>query len=108
MFSPVFFVIFQLVVIIFEKKSKFDLHFRNLKINLTFSQIWTHFILFFNHLVKKAVRYRLHAGETVEHPQAYFLYYIISCAFSVTALCIFRVGTVIVKLQVTMPALQLV
>ena len=54
------------------------------------------------------VRYCLHAGEPVEHPQANFLYYIISYAVSVTARCIYRVRTVIVKLQVTMPELQLV
>ena len=47
-------------------------------------------------------RYRLHAGEPVEHPQAKFLHYKISYAVSVTALCIYRVGTVIVKSQVTM------
>ena len=54
------------------------------------------------------VRYRLHAGEPIEHPQANFLHYIIPYAVSVTALCIYRVGTVIVKLQVTIPELQLV
>ena len=52
------------------------------------------------------VRYRLHAGEPVEHPQANSLHYIISYADSVTDLCIYRVGTVIIKLQVTMPELQ--
>ena len=54
------------------------------------------------------VRYRLHAGEPVEDPQANFFHYIISYAVSVTALCIYRIGTVIVKLQVTMPDLLLV
>ena len=56
---------------------------------------------------RATVRYRLYAGEPVEHPQANLLRYIISYALSVTALCIYRVGTVIVKLQVTMPELQL-
>ena len=54
------------------------------------------------------VRYCFHAGEPVKHPQANFLHYIISYTVSVTALYIYRVGTVIVKLQVTMPELQLV
>ena len=54
------------------------------------------------------VRYRLHAGEPVEHPQANFIHYIISYAVSVTAVCIYTVETAIVKLQVTMPELQLV
>ena len=31
---------------------------------------------------RPTVRYRLHAGENVEHPQAYFLHYIITCAVS--------------------------
>ena len=57
---------------------------------------------------RATVRYRLHVGEPVEHPQPNFLHYIISYAVNVTALCIYRVGIVIVKLQVTMPELQLV
>ena len=56
---------------------------------------------------RATVRYRLHAREPVEHPQDNFLHYIISYAVSVTALCIYRIGIVIVKLQVTMPELQL-
>ena len=56
---------------------------------------------------RATVRYRLHAGKPVEHPEANFLHYIISYAVRVTALCIYRVGTVIIKLQVTMPELQL-
>ena len=43
-----------------------------------------------------------------DNPQANFLHYIISYAVSVTVLCIYRVGTAIVNLQVTMPELQLV
>ena len=57
---------------------------------------------------RATVRYRRHAGEPVKHPQANFIHYIISYAVSVTALCIYRVGTVIVKLQVAMPELNLV
>ena len=56
---------------------------------------------------RATVRYRLDIGEPVEHPQANFLHYIISYAVSVTALYIYRVGAVIVKLQITMPELQL-
>ena len=36
---------------------------------------------------RATVRYRLHAREPVEHPEANFLHYIISYAVSVTALC---------------------
>ena len=36
---------------------------------------------------RATVRYRLHAGEPVEHPQANFLDYIISYAVSVTTFC---------------------
>ena len=54
---------------------------------------------------RATVRYCLHAGEPVEHAQANFLHFIISYTVSVTALCIYRVGTVTVKLQVTMPEL---
>ena len=43
-------------------------------------------------LGRATVRYRLYAGEAVEHPQANFLHYIISYAVSVTAFCEIHVG----------------
>ena len=56
---------------------------------------------------RTTVRYRLHVGEPVDAPYANILHYIISYAVSVNALCIYWAGTIIVKLQVTMPELQL-
>ena len=134
MFSSVFFVILQMVIIISEKKIKIWPPFAKIKNKFDFFSNLDPFYFYVNHLVKKlrffpikyqnfrmafflfvleqlcdewdrmlrrslgraTVRYRLHAGEPVEHRQANFLYY----AVSVAALCIYRVGTVIVKLQV--------
>ena len=57
---------------------------------------------------RATVRYHIHAGEPVDHSQANFLHYITSYAVSVTDLCIYRIETVIVELQVTMTELKLV
>ena len=73
------------------------------------TKVWqTNITHFFLHKAKIYCICFLYAGEPVEHPQANVLHYMVLYAVSVTAPCIYRVGTVIVKLKVTMPDLQLV